>query len=380
MAALADLPGPLDLRFQDDRYSSLYSADLVNNLDPTLQAMSGEDYSSFHSFLQSEPNQPSISSSGQSASSGQHETSQFEQKQQQQQHYLSQNPDAFTLAPSLASSSSDTSTSLRSADSSSISSPQLRGPYATQILGHAQSAESGYFPAGDVPSYHPAPVEADFADYEKFLAGEGASSFVGTSQDPPSSPAQVYGLFPNFQVSSMSSQVGPYFKKPSAPPSRTGSYSNQPAGSPLGIEPVSSESMSAPGARAAASRSVTPARIGDPYAVRQPTRSAMTPPPAPSPHNIPTTRQDWASSQAAMAGHGFLEPESKIFPSPSLLDQESADVFPYSPSLPSQFFHQSSGNFMPPLESSCSFSLPPAPFASSAYLFESSFEQVFKDI
>ena len=344
MATLANPPSALDFVSYDDFPPPSYQAGFLNNNSiPGYQAMSYDDLSSFQSFFPSESDRQS---------SEPHRGLPEDPPRSAPLHPPPQDPSNFP--PSLMSSSSDTSASIRSTTSSSFNSPQIQGPLVPPVTSSGPGLHPAFIAGTDPSNFHPSPLEPGFVDYESFLAGEGSSGFVGRSQDFSSSPTQVYGLFPNFAMSSISSQQEHSFQNPYASPRQAIVPSNQPVPSPSSAESFS-ESSRDPRSRGPRSRTMTPAGTGDQTAFRPPPRPATVSPASPTHFGSSTQRQDWAFNQPSALGRSFTTPEQALLSSPSY-EQDPTDIFSFSPTLPSQFFHQSSGNFIAPLESSCWFS------------------------
>ena len=225
---------------------------------------------------------------------------------------------------------------------SGMNSPELQFPPFGSSLSDFPSG-TGYMSSAEQPNFG---FDQSDMNYEAFLAGEKQPVFVGEWQSFPqsSSDASQHAVpmsFPSHQPP----QSLTLFKKPEAPTS-TSSMKTLPSDASPSFQKALRQSSSAVATapRRASSHLQQP--------VMQGPRSVP-----PSPQATISQGQDWMQPTAMLQSHNFLLPESQFFNSPTSVQEPH---FPLSSPQAQQslFFHQSSGNFVAPLESSCWSSRP----------------------
>lgn len=276
-------------------------------------------------------------------------------------------PNPFGQLIGAVSSSSETVNSIQSSSSSNTGSPGIHGFAAVgqQFPGFipGTSADTG---SGNASSFDP---DFESFDYQNLLAGDRAfSGYVGELQDFSSlqqpqqllRPQQLYaGVhrqdFSLQSSSSSSSQVGaPHFKKPHAAAPKAHSISTSSPTSPSEKSPATSQGYwpnqwdSRAFQRAGSSESFAPpALVSSPSSAESPRFSS-----APVARRV---SRSYPGSTVPRAGSGY---DDRLVAHPSEQDQQDPSFLSPYP-LQNQFFQQSSGNYMPPLDFSCS-SLPPS--------------------
>ena len=273
-------------------------------------------------------------------------------QQPKQTLFQRSNPSASHYAlgapPSTTSTSSEANIhSIPSAAPSSMSSPELQYPFGSQLQDFSSSTNTAYLSSADQSAFGAEPFGTDFADWQHPSAGEKQST-VGEWHGffQPSSSAQSHGLFPEFSLPSNVSYLDPSpFKRPQARASSNSSTHSSPAdASPTFQHALWQSSIS----------NQTSARRGS-YsrpAMQQPSHAVPQ-----SPQQATTQASGWPSTGATVQSQNYALPEKQIFSSPTSVQDARFQNSPQN--QPSQFFHQTSGNFVAPLESSCRFSSTP---------------------
>lgn len=235
---------------------------------------------------------------------------------------------------STASTASDPSNHALTSGPSSMGSPELHFPFGTSLsdlshgMGFVSSAEQSSFGFDQFP-------QTEFPEYQNFLAGEKQPGFVGEWQTfPQSSAVDSQNLFPSFSLPS--NDPSP-FKKPQAKVSTSSSMSTSPAdASPSFSKALWQGSHGSTGVQGRASSHQHP-----------PIQSSRLPR---SPQADFQQGQDFG---ATLPSQDFVLPENQLFHSPTPVQGARFQSSPQTQQ--SQFFHQTSGNFVAPLESSCRF-------------------------
>ena len=342
MATIANPVSAFDFAHPNDIPASSYSFDPLNpfsdDLDPR-SAMSGFDPNFFQNLFTSEPEQQS---SSQAESSSRH-------------HPTTTRPTDFAYATpsttsyvfgtgsSIASTSSEaTSHTMQSTVPSSLSSPEQHFPFGQQLSDFSSSTNTGYLNSTDNSTYGAEPYGADFADYQGLLAGgKQQSGFVGEWHGfpPASSSVEHAGLFPGFSLPSNTAEFEPTpFKKPQA---KAASWSSA-VSSPADISPSFQQAL-----WQSSTSHPTSARRSSTYPV-------PNPPTVPSSPQAATSQpQIWVAPGSSMQDQGYVLPEKQVFSSPTPVQDARFQSSPTTQQ--NHFFQQSSGNYVAPLESSCSF-------------------------
>ena len=357
MATLVNSLNGVDFSSHDEINLSGYPSDPLTFFQQSCgSTMSNNEGNLFHQFLTSEPEQQlsrEFMASPQSFYRAQHQpmtpntTASF---------YPSNSQPGMIQSASAISSSSDTNTSIRSAASSNIGSPQLGSSFPPQYHRPHQAGHCGFLTGGDDSQLQTGSFESHLAgDYEGLFAGErDPTGFVGESQPiSSSSPRGFYGYASHFPSFPLPSQDEPSFKKPYATPKSTGESSHA-TNSPSDVQLFRNQGEQwrqiHPG-RAALVQSTGRPDLDSPGS------SQILSPSAHSPHAAHEEHPGWLPPNSLPQQSGYFLPESQSNASPSLQQQqETSEDFMSSPSsVQSHFFHQSSGNFIAPLESSCWF-------------------------
>ena len=258
-------------------------------------------------------------------------------------------------ATTTASTTSDQPNFALAHEPSNMGSPEMHFPFGHSLsdfsntTSYMGSAEPSSF---SLDQFH----ETDFPDYQTLLAGkEQQSGFVGEWQNFPqsSSSAQNQNLFPTFSLPS--NDPSP-FKKPQA---KTSTSSSSVSNSPADVSPSFQKALW--------QSSTTPVGVKRKASTYQhpPVKASRLPQ---SPQQAYPQAQAQARTDASVQGQEYLLPENQLYASPM---PQQGTLFQNSPQAQqSQFFHQTSGNFVAPLESSCwSFPHPFFSFLFSYLLF-----------
>ena len=289
-----------------------------------------------------------------------HRPSPFQQQQSFRSSNVSSNPSGprsdFSQPPAAFATSSQANPSIGSSAPSSMNSPQSQFPMPGPV------ADPGFVLPSNDQTFVQGSYDPGFFNYDYPLAGERASGFVGESESlrfpSVSSTQQVRGGFQTISPISVPSQEHFSFRFPhtsTAPPTEPTLRAT--SSSPLQETPSfgspSQPSWPQPTERASR-RSAFSARSS----YGSPIPQARDLSPLPYAQTSPRVRLPWTPQSPGLPEQRESAPELASLAT-TTAEAQAADVFHTSPTtLQSQFFHQSSGNFIAPLESSCRFPPP----------------------